>query len=154
MKRLRHVDRQVRLATLLGLQSTLLVSKTAFNNNIVNNNKNNNMDILQAIREQIMDHATKNLECAIAASECIVQYLKNKNWDENSNSSSEDDDDNSDSSIIASWSIIFIGRLEQCFNAIQQIQNNQPQLPQQSQAQQQQQHQLAHWYALTVPCAN
>ena len=77
VKRLRHVDRQVRLATLLGLQSTLLVSKNAFNNNV---NKNN-MDILQAIREQIMDHSTKNLECAIAASECIVQYLKNKNWD-------------------------------------------------------------------------
>ena len=147
VKRLRHVDRQVRLATLLGLQSTLLLGSDSSNNS--SNNKLFTMDILQAVREQIMDHSANNLECAIAASECIVQYLKNNSNNNNLNNNDNNNNQNdTTSSIMASWSVIFIGRLEQCYNAIQQLQ--------QTQTQQQHHHgpssSLSHWYALTVPC--
>lgn len=114
MLSLRHVDPKIRHASLVALQTTLLHPT----------NKRVNLQVLQAVREQVMD---SNLECASAAAECLVHYL---NIASNNNSSDEHN------LITASWTLILIGRLENCHQGIQGNKSKS----------------IKQWYALAVPC--
>jgi hypothetical protein len=121
MLRLRHVDPKIRHASLVALQTTLLHPT----------NKRVNIHVIQAVREQVMD---SNLECASAAAECLVHYLNivsdNDNDDNKANSSDEHN------LITASWTLILIGRLENCHQGIQENKSKS----------------IKQWYALAAPC--
>ena len=103
---LRHADAKTRHAALVALQATVLHPSS----------KQVSLSVLQAIREQVMDN---NLECASAAAECLAQYLSFAcHYPEQT----------------ASWTLVFMGRLDTCHRQIQQKTN------------------LKQWYALAAPC--
>jgi hypothetical protein len=114
MLRLRHVDPKIRHASMVALQTTLLHPT----------NKRVNIQVIQAVREHVMD---SNLECASAAAECLVLYL---------NIASDNNNSNEHNLITASWTLILIGRLENCHQGIQDNKSKS----------------IRQWYALAVPC--
>mmetsp|Transcript_12603 Transcript_12603/g.30099 ORF Transcript_12603/g.30099 Transcript_12603/m.30099 type:complete len:610 (-) Transcript_12603:23-1852(-) len=105
---LRHPDPKIRHGALVALQANFLHDHS----------KSVNLQVLQAVREQVMD---KDMNCASAAAECLAQYV-----------SYADGDTHKD--VMASWTLILIGRLDQCLQALQSTPNNSKQ-----------------WYALAAP---
>lgn len=106
---LRHPDPKMRHGALVALQANFLHEGS----------KKVNLAVLQAVREQVMD---KDMNCAGAAAECLAQYI-----------SYAEEDKHKD--VMASWTLILIGRLQQCEEAMQGKPDN-----------------LKQWYALAAPC--
>lgn len=96
---LRHADPKIRQNALVALQATVLH----------NSSKRVSVEVLQAVREQVMD---ANLECASAAAECLAQYLSYTPNIEHQ------------AVTTASWTPVLIVRLEQCLKAIQMKADN------------------------------
>jgi hypothetical protein len=109
---LRHPEPKIRHAALVALQATVLHAPKT---------KPISLIVMQAVREQAMD---SNLECASAAAECLAQYL------------SLDQTNNNESALsaTASWTLVLMGRLEQCLQGIQSKKT------------------VKQWYALAAPC--
>ncbi|CAJ1961827.1 unnamed protein product [Cylindrotheca closterium] len=106
---LRHPDPKIRHGALVALQANFLHDHS----------KSVNLQVLQAVREQVMD---SDMNCASAAAECLAQHV-----------SYADGDTHKD--VMASWTLILIGRLDQCLQALQSTPSNSKQ-----------------WYALAAPC--
>lgn len=91
---LRHVDPKIRQNALVALQANI----------IHNSSRLMSVEVLQAIREQVMD---PNFECASAAAECLALYLSHTPNLEHQ------------AVTTASWTPVLISRLDQCLKAIQ-----------------------------------
>lgn len=110
VNQLRHPDPKIRHGALVALQANFLHDHS----------KSVNLQVLQAVREQVMDN---NMDCASAAAECLAQYV-----------SYADGDTHKD--VMASWTLVLIGRLDKCFQALQSTPSNNSK----------------QWYALAAPC--
>ena len=120
---LRHPEPKTRHAALIAMQTTILHPDQT---------KKISLDVLQAIREQVMD---THLDCASSAAECLSQYLYLI--------SSRDDGNDPYKEATAGWAFVFISRLDQCLTAILQEQQQKKDGGGKSQKP---------WYALTAPC--
>jgi dephospho-CoA kinase len=70
LQRLRHSDPRTRHAALAALSTTVLDAESL--TKAAQSNKKVPVDLLQAIRERVMD---KDLECAQAAAGCLANYI-------------------------------------------------------------------------------
>jgi hypothetical protein len=114
LQRLRHADPRTRHAALAALSTTILdpdtlASRQAARSTTVTPFLSISTDVLQAIRERVMD---EDLECAHAAAGCLNNYV--------SFCPAPKQD------ICAGWTILFVGRLQQCRDILSQQQQQQP----------------------------
>lgn len=115
---LRHANPKTRHGALVALQANFLHS---------DNKQQISVSVLQAVREQVMDN---NLECASAAAGCLAQYL----------SFASSRCSNSYPQQTASWTLVLMGRLDQCHANIKTAKE------------QGKQQLMKQWYALAAPC--
>lgn len=120
LQRLRHADSRTRHAALAALTNTILDPER------ISSNKMISIDLLQAIRERVMDN---DLECAQTAAGCLSNYLRGM--------------DQQDHEITSGWTVIFIKRLKQCVENIKKLKTIEQQDTHSNQKQ---------WWALTMQC--
>lgn len=101
LQRLRHSDPRTRHAALAALSTTVLDAESLALS--VANNKKIPVDLLQAIRERVMD---KDLECAQAAAGCLANYISF-----GSDAAMEE--------VTASWTVVLMERLTKCVDRLQ-----------------------------------
>jgi hypothetical protein len=115
ISRIRHPDHKIRYEALVALQSALLI----------HSGKSVNMQVLQAVREQILD---PNFDCQIAAVQCLENYLISLPEAEESYKNERRDE------MTSSWLLILIERLKKCMEAIEEGRD------------------AKLWFAVCVPC--
>jgi hypothetical protein len=109
VQRLRHSDPRTRHAALAALSTTVLDAESL--TKAAQNNKKFPVDLLQAIRDRVMD---KDLECAQAAAGCLANYIS---FGATADSATEE--------ITASWTIVLMERLKVCNERLQNKQTKQ-----------------------------
>jgi hypothetical protein len=100
LQRLRHADARTRHAALTAIASTLLDPDT-----LLRSRKVIPLDLLQAIREKIMDD---DLECAQAAAGCLANYLS---YGQSNRSQMQE---------TASWTMVLLQRLKLCDRSLKE----------------------------------
>ena len=114
ISRIRHPDHKIRHEALVALQSALLIQS----------GKTVNMQVIQAVREQVAD---PNLDCSIAAVQCLESYLISLPEQEEQRNERRDE-------TTATWVRILMDRLSKCMLAIEEGRD------------------VKLWYAVAVPC--
>ena len=97
LQRLRHSDARTRHAALAALATTVLDPESLGKRKV-------KLDLLQAIRERVMD---EDLECAQAAAGCLANYISYGQQE-------------SHLEVTASWTIVLVQRLKSC---VEQLKN-------------------------------
>jgi len=115
---LRHANPDTRHAALAALMNTIMDPDR------MSSKVKIHVDLLQAIRERVMD---KDLECAQLAANCLSNYLRGceeQDWDTTS-----------------SWTVVFLQRLQECVEEIIGMEQKETTLKRQKR-----------WWALTMQC--
>jgi len=107
LNQIRHSNPETRHAALAGLMNTIFATDSSSTSN--NNSKKIQIDILQAIRERVMD---KDLECAQLAAACLSNYLEQEQQENNNNKERK--------IITSSWTVVFLQRLNECITEIEE----------------------------------